>query len=208
MTKSSAQLEREAEQTRSQLAATLEELRGRITLGQLVDQTLDYARESNIGELARNLGRDARDNPLPLALIGTGIAWLMMTNGRRRGFDAVLADATASASGALEETTMQPHGTAAWASSAAANAAERASDVYQNVSAAGGSFLAFCRDHPLVLAGVGIALGGLLGAALPSRKNDDGHVRQPAPEELPNVRETSEPESSVVPAAPGEPAVT
>ena len=206
MTKSSAQLEREAEQTRSQLAATLEELRGRITPGQLVDQTLDYARDSNVGELVRNLGRDARDNPLPLALIGTGLAWLMMTNGRRRGFDAALADATRSASGALEETTMQPHGTAAWASSAASSAAERASAVYQDAAAAGGSFLAFCRDHPLVLAGVGIALGGLLGAALPSRKSEDGRVQQPLPEELPDVRETSEPGSSVVPAAPGEPA--
>ena len=206
MSKSSAQLEREAEQTRSELAATLEELRSRITPGQLVDQTLNFARESNVGELVRNLGRDARENPLPLALVGTGLAWLMMTNGRRRGFDAALADAKRGASGALEETTTRAQGPAAWASSAASSAAERASEVYQDAAAAGGSFLAFCRDHPLVLAGVGIALGGLLGAALPSRKSEDGGARQPPPEELPDVRETSEPASSVVPAAPGEPA--
>ena len=74
MTKSSAQLEREAEQTRAQFAATLDELRSRITPGQLLDQTLDFARASNAGEFVRNLGRDARDNPLPLALIGTGLA--------------------------------------------------------------------------------------------------------------------------------------
>jgi Protein of unknown function (DUF3618) len=207
MTRSSAQLEREAEQTRAQLSATLDELRSRITPGQLVDQTLDYARDSNLGELMRNLGRDARDNPLPLALIGTGIAWLMMTNGRRRGFDAALADATRSASGALDETTMQPHGTEAWASSAASSAAERAAGVYQNAAAAGGSFLAFCRDHPLVLAGVGIALGGLLGATLPSRQSEDG-ASGLAPEQLPDVRETSEPDPSLVPPAPGEPAET
>jgi ElaB/YqjD/DUF883 family membrane-anchored ribosome-binding protein len=204
MTKSSAQLEREAEQTRSELAATLEELRSRITPGQLVDQTLDYARESNVGELMRNLGRDARDNPLPLALIGTGIAWLMMTNGRRRGFDAALADATRSASGTRDDTTARGQGAASWASSAAATASKRASEVYRDTAAAGGSFLTFCRDHPLVLAGVGIALGGLMGAALPSRQSQDA----PAPEELPDVRETSEPASSVVPAAPGEPAET
>ena len=204
MTKSSAQLEREAEQTRSQLAATLEELRSRITPGQLVDQTLDYARESNVGELVRNLGRDARDNPLPLALIGTGLAWLMMTNGRRRGFDAGLADAARSASGAIEDTTADAQGTAAWASSKASTAGERASEVYHDAAAAGGSFLAFCRDHPLVVAGVGIALGGLLGAALPSRKSEDRRANEPAPEDLPAVSETSAPESSVVPAAPSE----
>jgi ElaB/YqjD/DUF883 family membrane-anchored ribosome-binding protein len=208
MTKSSAQLEREAEQTRSQLAATLDELRSRITPGQLVDQTLDFARDSNIGELVRNLGRDARDNPLPLALIGTGLAWLMMTNGRRRGFDAALADATRSASGALAETPTRAQGAAAWASSAASTAAERASDVYQDATAAGGSFLAFCREHPLVLAGVGVALGGLLGAALPWRKSEDERARPLAPEDLPDVRETSEPDPSLVPAAPGEPAET
>ena len=103
MSKSSGQLEREAEHTRSQLAATLDELRSRISPGQLLDQGLDFARESNAGELARNLGRDARDNPLPLALIGTGIAWLMMTNGRRRGdgVDAAYTDAALTASGAM-----------------------------------------------------------------------------------------------------------
>ena len=208
MTKSSAQLEREAEQTRSQLAATLDELRSSIPPGQLVDQTLDYARESNVGELVRNLGRDARDNPLPLALIGTGIAWLMMTNGRRRGFDAALADATRTASGTIDETPSRERSTTAWASSTASTAAEHASEVYHDAAAAGGSFLAFCRDHPLVLAGVGIALGGLLGAALPSRKSDDRLASEPAPEALPDVRETSEPGSTVVPAAPGEAAET
>ena len=204
MTKSSAQLEREAEQTRSQLAATLEELRSRITPGQLVDQTLDYARESNVGELVRNLGRDARDNPLPLALIGTGLAWLIMTNGRRRGFDAALADAPRSASGASEDTTTGAQGAAAWASSKTAAAAERASEVCHDAAAARGSFLAYCRDHPLVVAGVGIALGGLLGAALPSRKSEGRRANEPAPEDLPAVGETSAPESSVVPAAPSE----
>ena len=74
----------------------------------------------------------------------------------------------------------------------------------RDAAAAGGSFLAFCRDHPLVVAGVGIALGGLLGAALPSRKSEDRRASEPAPEKLPDVRETSEPESSVVPAAPSE----
>jgi hypothetical protein len=48
----------------------------------------------------------------------------------------------------------------------------------------------------------------LLSAALSSRKSDDERARQLAPEELPDVRETSEPDSSVVPAALGEPAVT
>jgi Protein of unknown function (DUF3618) len=175
MAKSSAQLEREAEQTRSQLAATLDELRSRITPGQLLDQTLDFARESNAGEFVRNLGRDARDNPLPLALMGAGIAWLMMTNGRRRGFDAALTDATNSASGAIYDTKSRARGDAELVSSAESGAPEPASGISQDAAAAGGSFLAFCREHPLVLGGIGLALGALVGAALPSSESGDPH---------------------------------
>lgn len=195
MTKSSAQLEKEAEQTRSQLAATLEELRSRITPGQLLDQTLDFARESNAGEFVRNLGRDARDNPLPIALIGTGIGWLMMTNGRRRRPDAALIDATNSASGALDVTKPD------------------------RAVTAGGSFVAFCREHSLVLGGIGLALGALLGAALPSsepeggaasaREHTGGRVEdfvaaQAVVDDFHSVPQATAAETSVVPAAPGE----
>jgi hypothetical protein len=47
---SSAQLEREAEQTRTHLSQTLAELRERITPGQLLDQRVDYAKDSGGGE--------------------------------------------------------------------------------------------------------------------------------------------------------------
>jgi hypothetical protein len=243
MTKSSAQLEREAEQTRAELTATLEELRSRITPGQLVDQTLAYARESNVGALVRNLGRDARDNPLPLALMGAGLAWLMMTNGRRRadgrlpaaGVDGARAsgaiDATMTRARGTEEgpadwaeaagrgisegaTTAVGHssgdgrGTVARASSAASAAAERASGVYHNATAAGGSFLTFCGEHPVVLAGIGVALGALLGAALPSSRGENAPSGAPASAEgfgdFDRVRVAPMPEPSVVPAAPGE----
>src|SRR5262249_40625437 len=80
---SSAQLEQEAEQTRSELAQTLDELRERITPGQLVDQALDYAKDTGGAAFVRNLGRQTVDNPLPIALIGAGLAWLMLSNGNR-----------------------------------------------------------------------------------------------------------------------------
>ena len=80
---SSVQLEREAEQTRSQLAQTLGELRQRITPGQLVDQAVDYAKDSGGGQFVRNLSRQATSNPMPVALIGAGMAWLMLSNDRQ-----------------------------------------------------------------------------------------------------------------------------
>ena len=94
---SSGQLERDAEQTRSQLAQTLEELRERMTPGQLVDQAVDYAKDSDGGQFVRNLGRQTTANPLPVALIGAGVAWLMLSNGRQPGQSASINRAAETA---------------------------------------------------------------------------------------------------------------
>jgi hypothetical protein len=76
------QFEREAEETRWQLSATLEELRGRMTPGRVVDQLVDYARQGPASEFLRNLGREVRENPVPLVLIGISIAWLALASSR------------------------------------------------------------------------------------------------------------------------------
>ena len=83
MTRLSEQLEQEAEIARTNLAADLDELRHRITPGQIADEVVDYARDTPVAEFARNLVRDLRENPLPLLLIGAGIAWSIFNSGRR-----------------------------------------------------------------------------------------------------------------------------
>jgi Protein of unknown function (DUF3618) len=78
----SEQREREAKQTRAQLSRTVEELRARMTPGQVIDQLLDYAREGPAADFRRKLANEVRENPLPLVLIGIGIAWLMVASSR------------------------------------------------------------------------------------------------------------------------------
>src|ERR1700747_1599218 len=82
MESQSEQFEREAEETRWRLAGTLEELRDRMTPGRVVDQVVDYTRDGPAAELLRNLGREVRENPMPLVLIGIGCAWLMLASSR------------------------------------------------------------------------------------------------------------------------------
>lgn len=77
---STEQLERETEQTRARLAGTLEELRS-MTPGRVVDEVLDYTKAGG-ADLLRNLGHQVSENPLPAALIGVGIVWYMMSNGK------------------------------------------------------------------------------------------------------------------------------
>lgn len=78
-------LEREAEQTRAQLEQTLGELRARMSPGQLLDQAGDYFRNSSGRAYLHNLREEVVHNPVPITLIGAGIAWLALSGaiGRR-----------------------------------------------------------------------------------------------------------------------------
>jgi hypothetical protein len=101
MESQSEQLERAAEETRWQLSGTLEELRGRLTPGRIVDQLIDNTRDGPAGEFVRNLGREVRKNPMPLLLIGIGIAWLMV--GSSRSSRALIASAADSVAETAED---------------------------------------------------------------------------------------------------------
>jgi hypothetical protein len=81
--KSSAQLEREVEDSRARVNETLSEIRDRMSPGQVVDEVMAFAKNNGGADFTRNLVTQARDNPLPVVLIGAGIAWLM--SGRRPG---------------------------------------------------------------------------------------------------------------------------
>jgi ElaB/YqjD/DUF883 family membrane-anchored ribosome-binding protein len=83
---SSAQFEQESERTRAHLNDTVSELRSRMTVGQVADQVWDLAKDGLGGDFARNLARQAANNPMPVALMGTGLAWLMFakSDGNRR----------------------------------------------------------------------------------------------------------------------------
>src|SRR3954471_6019201 len=74
------QLEREAEQTRTHIADTLDELRACTTPGHVLDQIADRVSDGGGAAFARNLKHQAINNPLPVALIATGLAWLMVGN--------------------------------------------------------------------------------------------------------------------------------
>src|SRR6516162_10081303 len=81
-------LEREAEARRIELAKTFDELRARATPGHVLNQLVDYASESGGADFFRNLRDQTVANPLALGLVGAGLAWLMMSNGRhRRAYD-------------------------------------------------------------------------------------------------------------------------
>jgi hypothetical protein len=119
------------------LAGTLEELRDRMTPGGVVDQVVDYTRDGPVAEFLCNLGREVRENPMPLVLIGIGIAWLMVASSRTaRAAVASAADSVAKAandigtatSAAADRTNEWGYQTATRLSDRASNAASAVSD--------------------------------------------------------------------------------
>ncbi len=80
--RSAAQIERETEATRARVSDLLEELRERISPGVIVDQVLGYTEDGAGKGFVQTLGDQARRNPLACAIIGVGVAWLMMSDRR------------------------------------------------------------------------------------------------------------------------------
>lgn len=74
--KSSAQLQREVEEQREQLENRIDSISEKLSPGQLVDELLAYAKGGG-GEYVSSLKRNITANPLPVALLGVSLAWLM-----------------------------------------------------------------------------------------------------------------------------------
>jgi len=227
------QLEQQAESNRAAVADTLEELKERLTPGELIDQLLSYSKDGG-NEFLSNLGRQVPANPMPVMLVGAGLAWFLFNknspstttygpgsysgNGQSYGTSSIkkagngigeaasatadkigdMASATASGvSGAVHsvgDAASSAYQQAAdgvntayhqaadgvnMAKDAASNAYYQAADklsmakdsaieLEQKAAAAASSAIAFCKEQPLVLAGLGIAIGAAIGAALPA----------------------------------------
>ena len=71
------QLEREIEEDRRRIEERMDAIQAKMSPGQLLDEALSYAKASGGGEYAANLGNAMKTNPIPVALMGVSMAWLM-----------------------------------------------------------------------------------------------------------------------------------
>jgi ElaB/YqjD/DUF883 family membrane-anchored ribosome-binding protein len=216
-----------------------------MTPGHVVDQLVDYANDSSAGAFFRNLREQAVANPMPIALMGAGMAWLAFSSRRtnpssatgrtstsvvrgasdaseklgERGDDVQSAasdvgerarDTASGLQESADKATARAAGTATSTYEAAAERAgeagarlrqgaksvadatsatyeaaaqqahrasgkvqSAASQVRDNVASGSRSVMNFLNEQPLVTVGIGLALGALIGAALPSTDAED-----------------------------------
>ncbi|UCI10519.1 DUF3618 domain-containing protein [Mesorhizobium sp. B1-1-8] len=201
--KSAAELEREAEATRARVVATADSIRDKMTPGQIFDEFTGLFRGGAGSDMLHNLKAQVRDNPLPLTVIGAGLAWLMLGSGTsavaaatgaaaRRGhgldhaaFGAGVGSTASDAAGSLAEAASGAAGTVSGMASEAAGTvsdmASRAARTLTNSTAATADMATsashsaqeLLQDQPLAVAAVGLAVGAAIGAMLPHTEFED-----------------------------------
>lgn len=88
--RSSEEIRRDIEGTRTELRETVTALERKLSLGQVVDEVWGRVggREA-AGDAVSNLRHTIRENPVPLALMGLGVAWLAVDKATGSDLDAV-----------------------------------------------------------------------------------------------------------------------
>lgn len=135
--KTSVELEREAEIARARLADTADTIRGKLTAGQLIDEFTNMFSGGDGSRAFSNLKSQIRDNPLPLALVGAGLAWLALGQGVSPSSTASMSGTDGEIPGADWDRGSESAGSSV--GSMAASATEAVSEAAAKVGRAGES---------------------------------------------------------------------
>lgn len=80
------EIEHDIERTRARLSSNIDAIQRKLTPGEMMDEAISYARTSLPADFGSNLNKAVRDNPIPVALIGLGVAWLAMQGKQRPAY--------------------------------------------------------------------------------------------------------------------------
>ncbi|HEX2227536.1 MAG TPA: DUF3618 domain-containing protein, partial [Candidatus Binatia bacterium] len=210
--KDPATLEREIDQTRTEMNQTLNALERKFSPGEFLDQGLSYVQQHG-GQLVSGLGDAIRENPMPALLTAAGVVWMVLASNRPK--TALKArtvdyeyDPPAQDYNQTDWTENKP-GVAAQAGERIRSGAEAtrqkltsskeavASRLGRTAEAAQAQamraregFNSALEEQPLILGALGIALGAAIGAALPRTEQEDRLLGQASDATISRVKET------------------
>ncbi len=147
------------DRTRREMDGTLHAIENRLTPGQLYDQGVQYLRNNGGTEFLSNLGDQAKRNPMPVALVGIGLAWLMATGNSGSGTQA---DYDRSGPGIRER-----------ASQAKAKLDDVRETTRRQMDRAKSSLDTLLNEQPLALGAVGLAIGALTATLAPRTAQEE-----------------------------------
>jgi hypothetical protein len=171
---SATEIETEIRRTRVELGLTLDALEHQLAPRHLIGKGVDMITRSIKGNQAIkgngaawvDIGEAARANPIPLALIGVGVAWLLAANFGIAGGSA--EGDTASGTGAAR-SVRKAAGTLL---KDAGECAEYSKPATERVRRVGRSLRASVERHPLLVGLAGLICGAAIAALLPSSRRE------------------------------------
>ncbi len=195
--KSPETIEREIDAQRENIGHIVDALESKFTPGQMFDQAL-LMMQSNGSTFLTNLGTSVRNNPVPAVLTSVGLMWLMMSQNRpptpreyrvepdvdwtddlaeglTDGMDSArqrlhnttdsLKDSYQAVKGKAAHLSDSLHAKTDHLSHAVHDTSDRLARRTHEMS---DQFSHLLKEQPLLMAAMGIAVGALLGAALPT----------------------------------------
>jgi hypothetical protein len=205
-----AQIERDAGQIREDLGRTLDALERKFSPGQLLDRSLGYLRDHG-GDLTHTIGDTVKRNPVPLLLTAAGVAWLVASTIRSRrdpyddldlDLDDEGMDDYEMAEDDLESGTLRSkvkdrvRATRERLRASRAAAANRASEAMnltrERTAQVRGRVSSIVEEQPLVFGAIAVAIGALIGAALPSTDVENRTVGQVRDRTLEKARQAGQ----------------
>lgn len=82
--RSPEEIESDIQRTRADFSSTIEAIQHKLSPSEMMGNAKEYALSTTPGAFSVNLINTIRDNPIPVALIGIGVAWLMRADKRPR----------------------------------------------------------------------------------------------------------------------------
>src|SRR5579884_1529298 len=160
--RSAAEIEQDIERIRAELGLTLEALRHKLTARHLLQRGIDMITEAIGEERGMSIGFNGfRADPIALALLGIGVAWLIAADTARGAIRAVRDTAG--------EYTGRPVG---WLRAAGRTARDRAGYAGERAGNLGGHIGEACRRHPLLIGAAGLCAGALVAGLLPLTRTE------------------------------------
>ncbi|MDH5821862.1 DUF3618 domain-containing protein [Luteimonas sp. RD2P54] len=188
---SPAQLERDIDRQREHIGGLVDALENKLSPGEMFERVLNYSKGGG-REFASNLGGTVKANPVPTLLAAAGLMWLYAnkdapqrpphTGPQHSGFAGAGLDG-ADWNADDDHPSMRERAREArdgvsekmgHAKDRASGAAHNAMDsARQRARQANDGFQHMLEDNPMAVGAMGIAVGALLGAMLPSTRKED-----------------------------------
>ncbi|MCA1791417.1 MAG: DUF3618 domain-containing protein [Thioalkalivibrio sp.] len=202
--RSSQEIEQDLKETRREMHDAVDALEDKLTIGQLLEKAwAKISGDRSVRTVGANAGAVARDHPIPLALMGLGVAWLAIEKATSSNSDH--DDNHADGPSKLDKAKDKLSGAAEVAKDWTGDVGDtghhlvdRAKDGVHQVgeqarrrgSQVKNGFWSAMEEQPLVLGAVALGLGLASGLAVPATSWEDKTMGRAADSLKKDVKET------------------